>query len=94
MYLSRLDWRGIGLDIEKGEEDKTQGVSGQFTTVYRHRISLYIPGGHVLKIKASFCDELPAAGILGIKGFFEHFKVTFDPTSTPPGIELERVYKA
>jgi hypothetical protein len=86
--------RGIGLDIEKGEKGQTTGISGQPNTVYTHRISLYVPGGHVLKIRASFSEELPVAGILGIIGFFENFKITFDPTSTPPGFELERIYKA
>jgi hypothetical protein len=55
---------------------------------------LYVPGGHVLKIKASFSEELPVAGILGISGFFENFKITFDPSSTPPGFELDRIYRA
>jgi hypothetical protein len=86
--------KGIGLSIERGEQSQTQGVSGQLTTVYMHRVSLYVPGGHVLQIKASFSDEIPVAGILGISGFFENFKITFDPSSTPPGFELERIYRA
>jgi hypothetical protein len=31
---------------------------------------------------------------LGRVGFFEHFKITFDPSSNPPGFDLERIYKA
>ena len=82
----------IGLNISKGEEDKTTGVSGKPTTIYLHAVSLYVPG-HIIKIRAGFTDELPLAGLLGRMGFFEHFKVTFDPSSNPPGFELERIYK-
>src|SRR5215467_1132737 len=61
--------------------------------LYLHNISLYIPGGNIIKIRAGFTDELPIAGLLGRKGFFEHFKVTFDPSNNPPGFELERIYR-
>jgi len=83
----------IGLRIDRGEEDETTGVSGQATKIYLHNVSLYVPG-HILKIKAGFTDQLPLAGILGRAGFFEHFKVTFDPSSNPPGFELERIHRA
>jgi hypothetical protein len=32
--------------------------------------------------------------LLGREGFFDHFRVTFNPETTPPGLELERVRKA
>jgi len=86
--------RGIGLNIEKGEESQTTGISGQPVTVYMHPVSLYLPGAHVLKIKASFSEDIPIAGLLGISGFFENFKITFDPSSNPPGFEMERIYRA
>src|SRR5260370_38429200 len=80
----------IVLNIERGEHSQTQGVSGQLTTVYMHRVSLYVPGGHVLQIKASFSDDIQVAGILGIGGFFENFKLTFNPSGPPPGFLLDR----
>jgi hypothetical protein len=84
--------RAIGLDVEKGEEDYTTGISGKPTKIYLHDVSLY-PPAHIIKIRAGFTDELPLAGLLGRKGFFEHFKVTFDPSNNPPGFELERIYR-
>jgi hypothetical protein len=79
--------RAIGLDIEKGEPTDTQGVAGP-CRIYLHDISLYIPGGAV-RTRAGFSDELPLAGLLGMVGSFEHFKITFDPTALC--VQLERV---
>jgi hypothetical protein len=86
--------RAIGLIIEKGEEDRTVGVSGQPTKIYMHDVSLHVPGGHVLKIRAAFSDDLPLAGLLGRRGFFEHFKVSFDPSGAVPGFDIDRTYLA
>jgi hypothetical protein len=86
--------RAIGLVIEKGEEDRTVGVSGQPTKIYMHDVSLHIPGGHVLKIRAAFSEDLPLAALLGRRGFFEHFRVSFDPSGTIPGFDIERFYPA
>lgn len=82
----------IGLDIRKGEIEETIGVSGQQTITYLHPVSLYVMGSIIIVI-AGFTDNLPFGGLLGRAGFFENFKVTFDPSSTPPGFDLERIYK-
>ncbi len=82
--------RAIGLDIGKGTLITTLGIGGPLD-VYLHDITLYIPGGPVIT-KAGFCDNASVAGLLGIAGFFEHFKITFDPTALR--VELERVYHA
>lgn len=81
----------IGLEIEKGEEDATIGVSGVPTKSWLHDISLYAPGG-IIAIRAAFVHDLPVAGVLGMNGFFDHFRITFDPTAQ--GCELERLYEA
>lgn len=78
------------LDVEKGEMEETAGISGN-TPTYLHDIMLYIPGGQVI-IRAAFSDQLPTAGLLGMNGFFEHFKVAFDPTAKQ--CSLERIYQA
>lgn len=43
-------------------------------------VSVYIPGRPV-KITAAFKDRLPVAGLLGMHGFFESFRVSFHPDS-------------
>lgn len=82
--------RAIGLAVEKGEKVFTNGVQGP-ALLYPHDLSLDVPGG-VINTRAGFSEELPIAGLLGMEGFFENFKVTFDPTALR--VELERIYKA
>ena len=84
----------IGLRIAQGELSETIGISGAKTAIYLHNVSLHVPGGFMFKIRAGFTDEVPIAGLLGRIGFFEHFKITFDPSSVPPGFDLERFYRA
>jgi hypothetical protein len=83
--------KAIGINMESGIKDSRTGLGG-LQEVWIHPVILYI-GEHALNIKACFAQTLPVAGLLGRVGFFEHFKITFDPTSNPPGLELERVYK-
>ena len=66
------------------------GIGGNANT-YLHDLMLYIPGGSVT-IKAGFKEKLPVAGILGMAGFFEHFKITFDGQAQ--ACELERKFRA
>jgi hypothetical protein len=82
--------RAIGLEIEKGELASTNSIEGA-SSLYLHDIALYLPGG-IVPTRAGFSDKLPIAGLLGMTGFFEHFKVTFDPTALR--VELERLYSA
>lgn len=81
------------MDVEKGEVEQTIGVSGLATVTYLHNIALHV-AGNILRIRAGFTNNLPLGGLLGRMGFFEYFKITFDPSSEPPGFELERIHKA
>lgn len=67
----------LGLDYAAGEIEITNGIGGS-TTTYLHEVMLYLPGGPVIS-KVGFKDNLPVAGLLGMLGFFEFFKVSFDP---------------
>jgi hypothetical protein len=82
--------RFIGLDIEKGTVEETLGVNG-VSRMYLHDIVLYAPGG-IINCRAGFSEDLPIAGLLGMNGFFDHFKVSFDPTAQR--CELERIFLA
>ena len=91
MFHSDLG-KAVGLKVESGERVETLGVNGDRTEVYLHSVSLYVSGGHILKIRAGFTPKLPLAGLLGMTGFFDHFKITFDPTAND--FELQRIYQA
>ena len=82
--------KALGFEIEKGIPEDTLGVNGP-SRVYVHDVTLYAPGGMVV-IRAGFSNELPIAGLLGMNGFFEHFRVIFDPTAQR--CELERLFQA
>jgi hypothetical protein len=85
--------QAIGITaIESGKKSQRTGIAG-LQDVWIHPVILYV-GEHALNINAAFAKTLPIAGLLGRIGFFEHFKITFDPTSNPPGLELERINKA
>jgi hypothetical protein len=66
----------LGIDYKSCPVETTVGIGGNEDT-YLHDLKLYIPGGPVT-IKAGFKENLPIAGLLGMAGFFEHFKLTFD----------------
>jgi hypothetical protein len=53
-------------------------------------VHLITPAGAVI-VKASFSPHLPIAGLLGMTGFFENFKVTFDPEFKH--CEIEQVHR-
>jgi hypothetical protein len=84
--------QAIGIDLKTGKKEQRTGIGGT-QDVWIHPIQLYV-GLEVITINAAFAKALPVAGLLGRIGFFEHFKVTFDPSSNPPGLELERIHKA
>ncbi len=70
--------RHIGLRIEDGPSAEHRGVGGQVILSYFHPIHLVV-GGHAVPIYAGFCDQVePKPGLLGMRGFSEHFKVAFD----------------
>jgi hypothetical protein len=80
----------LGIDLKACPSYDTQGIDGP-TPVYIHDVTLYIPGGP-MQTSVGFKTDLPVAGLLGMSGFFDHFKVTFD--SSGQFCELERIYHA
>lgn len=80
------------LGIAKADcvTQSTTGIGGTEQT-FLHDVQLYIPGGAVT-INAAFKEDLPLPGLLGMNGFFEHFRVTFDPQAK--ACELVRIFRA
>ena len=82
--------RHLGIDLTPCPVEVTLGIGGT-ENLYLHDLTLYIPGG-VVTVKAGFKEGLPVAGVLGMMGFFEHFRVMFDGAAQ--ACTLERIYKA
>lgn len=82
--------RSLGLDLKSGQPEAMHGIGGREIT-YLHRVTLFVPGGPFV-ITAGFKEDLPIAGVLGMQGFFEFFRITFDPDSKT--CELETANRA
>jgi hypothetical protein len=82
----------IGIAVDSGIAAHRFGgvVEGQGMTVYFHDVHLHV-GSDIIKIRAGFSDRLSIAALLGRRGFFEHFIVTFDSAPTPPEMEIQRL---
>ena len=82
--------RQLGIDLYAGREELTTGIGGALRT-WVHPVALFFAGSF-LTIEASFQEDLPVPGLLGMEGFFEHFIVTFD--SVARECQLDRIYRA
>lgn len=69
----------LDIQIRKGERIDIAGIGGTRTPFYFHEIELFLGQFHI-KTKAGFSlnDNIGVGAILGQKGFFEHFVVSYD----------------
>jgi hypothetical protein len=80
----------LGIPVCQGGHETIRGVVASTTgDIYYHRINLAI-AGEMFEVIAGFSYDLPLPALLGRDGFFDNFRVTFDPDSDPPGLELHR----
>jgi hypothetical protein len=70
--------RDLGLELKEGRLGSAQGIGGS-AKVWVHEVCIHLPDGDPVTTLAAFKEDLPAAGLLGIAGFFQHFIVTFNP---------------
>ena len=82
----------IGIKLESGRKEIRTGIGGP-QDVWIHPIQLWF-SANMLSIEGAFTKELPFAGLLGRSGFFEHYRITFDPSAVPSEMELERIHRA
>ncbi|MFJ6901779.1 aspartyl protease family protein [Streptomyces hokutonensis] len=78
----------LGLDLRSGEASTIVGVTGLTETVYFHPITLTV-GGVQIETRAAFMERSADYGIVGQKGFFDHFIVSFNRQSER--IDLKQV---
>jgi hypothetical protein len=79
----------IGIRVDAGKKETRAGLGGT-EDVWVHPVQLFV-GMEMFSIHAGFTDKIPLAGLLGRSGFFEYFKITFDPSTVPAELEIERV---
>lgn len=86
----------IGIkDITKGAKYPLGGVIANVKeSMYFHRVRIFIESDWIIEVNAGFCEKLGVTGILGRYGFFEKFKTTFDHSTNPPTLEIERFHLA
>lgn len=81
----------LGIEVRKGVEVPFGGVIGGSTgKIYYHKVTLLALGERV-EITGGFSYELSFDALLGRTGFFDNFIVTFDHTTDPPCLELQRI---
>lgn len=81
----------LGLDVGSGVRDTLSGaLRSPQSEVYYHRLWMDVAGER-LSVLAGFTQDALQPALLGRDGFFDHFRVTFNPETSPAGMELERV---
>lgn len=69
----------FGIEVDSGERHELSGATGDIQPFYVHQIMMNV-GGQEHSIKAGFLKNIARTGygIVGQKGFFDNFTVTFD----------------
>jgi len=90
----------LGMKLEKGKKELLKGVIGGHDSptapMYFHKVKILV-GLSQFETWAGFSWHLSCACLLGQKGFFENFEVTFDWSSHPPSsprLRVERIIRA
>jgi hypothetical protein len=85
--------RAFGLKIDGEEGELRDVVDGLRARVYYHQVKICI-AEHVIAIRAGFYDKLGCLASSGGMVSSNNFTVTFDPCNNPPGLAIERIYRA
>lgn len=68
----------LGIDLLKGIKSQVNGITGFPEDIYIHTIRIKLGGKHY-RIDVGFIQMSNTSyGVLGQKGFFDKFKVSFD----------------
>jgi hypothetical protein len=93
-YFHASIGEAIGVPIKAGFRSSLGGiVRSPLQDVFFHEISIHVAGS-IIRVEAGFTDQLSVAGILGRKGFFDNYIITFDHTSEIPAFEIRKINRA
>lgn len=86
----------IGIaDVTQGPSYPLGGViSGPRENMYFHKVNLFVEKYWCIEVMAGFCKDLAVTGLVGRLGFFSNFVVTFDHTSIPPRLTVDKINRA
>jgi hypothetical protein len=69
----------LGLKPEEGELLEFLGIAHDVVDGYCHTVEMQIKNDtHTYQVPCSFIYGLRSTGLLGVRGFFENYKVTFE----------------
>ncbi len=72
---------GLGIDVEKGPTQRIGGLGGKVIVAHFHYVMLELNDCTWRAYVGFSPDRLGTSSLLGLKGFFSKFKVTFDYSS-------------
>jgi Aspartyl protease len=67
----------LGIDVIAGFRATVMGATGEPQDTYIHPVTLKV-GSHSYKTHVAFMPTANPYGLAGQRGFFDHFRVTFD----------------
>lgn len=79
----------IGIDLNKGKKDIVGGITGGGLPYFIHTVTIRV-GGYAYIVPMGFMPDMPSMGygVVGQRGFFEFFKITFDLQKSEIDIKL------
>jgi len=84
----------LGLEVGDGRRDTVLGaLRSTRSEVFYHRLRMDV-AGESMSIVAGFSRDALQPCLLGRDGFFDQFVVTFNPGTSPPGLEIDRIQRA
>ncbi|MFN2493251.1 MAG: hypothetical protein ABR501_10250 [Pyrinomonadaceae bacterium] len=82
----------LHIDLTNVPKSSMGGViSGVQDVTYFHKITLQVVNNWTFDVMGAFMKKLSVPAILGRKGFFDRFIVTFDQSKTPHEFEVAKI---
>ncbi|MDP7975202.1 MAG: aspartyl protease family protein [Thermoprotei archaeon] len=71
----------LGLRLKSGNEVIMAGLSGELVRSYIHQVEAKVGNLPSFTMKVGIAEKESQVPVLGREGFFDRFRVTFDPSS-------------
>jgi len=82
----------LHIDLSTAVRGDMAGIiPGVLEPVFYRKVRIIVEGNWTVDITAGFMKKLSTAAILGRNGFFDAFRVTFDHSTSPFSIDIDRI---